>query len=195
MPKGTHSKEKEILREFGRGERVWEAIEERNFGIIRTNGGGWPPAPAISMSAFTCNCKGLGTRRAVRELVDIVQAQGPKIVFLLKTWSDKEYMEKVRCDLEFDGLFTIPKNGQGGGLAMLWKSEIVVWVDSFSNYHIDVIVNGDMEDAWRLTGFYGEPATNRRSEGWNMLQMLSSKSKLPWCCFGDFNKLLRVEDK
>ena len=147
------------------------------------------------MSALAWNCRGLGTCRAIRELVDIVQVQGPKIVFLSETWSDKEYMEKVHYDLEFDGLFTVPNNGQGEGLAMLWKSEIIVWVDSFSNYHIDAIVNGGTEDAWRLTGFYGEPETSRRSEGWNMLQMLSSKPKLPWCCFGYFNELLRVEDK
>lgn len=147
------------------------------------------------MSALAWNCRGLGTCRAVRELVNIVQAQGPKIVFLSETWSDKEYMEKVHCDLEFDGLFTVPNNGQGEGLAMLWKSEIIVWVDSFSNYHIDAIVNGGTEDAWRLTGFYGEPETSRRSEEWNMLRMLSSKPKLPWCCFGYFNELLRVEDK
>ena len=36
---------------------------------------------------------------------------------------------------------------------------------------------------------------NIRSEGWNMLRMLSSKPKLPWFCFGDFNELLQVEDK
>ena len=28
-----------------------------------------------------------------------------------------------------------------------------------------------------------------------MLRMLSSKPKLPWVCFGDFNELLQVEDK
>ena len=28
-----------------------------------------------------------------------------------------------------------------------------------------------------------------------MLRMLRSRSKLPWCCFGDFNELLKVEDK
>ena len=78
---------------------------------------------------------------------------------------------------------------------MLWKFEIVVWVDSFSNYHIDAIVNGGTKNAWILTGFYGELETSTRSEGWNMLWMLSSKSKLPWCCFGYFNELLRVEDK
>lgn len=28
-----------------------------------------------------------------------------------------------------------------------------------------------------------------------MIRMLSSKLKLPWCCFGDFNELLEVLDK
>ena len=28
-----------------------------------------------------------------------------------------------------------------------------------------------------------------------MLRMLSSKPKLSWCCFGDFNELLEVQDK
>ena len=52
-----------------------------------------------------------------------------------------------------------------------------------------------MEVSWRLTGFYGESETSIRSEGWNLLHMLGSKPKLPWCCFGDFNELLQVEDK
>ena len=86
-------------------------------------------------------------------------------MFLSETWSDKKQMEKVRSELEFDGLFIVPNDGRGGGLALLWKSEIAVWVDSFLNYNIDVIVNGCSEDAWRLTGFYEEPKTSRRSEG------------------------------
>ena len=68
-------------------------------------------------------------------------------------------------------------------------------MDSFSKYHIDAIVNGGLDCAWRLTGFYGEPDSSHQSEGWDMLRMLSSKPKLPWCCFGDFNELLEVSDK
>ena len=97
--------------------------------------------------------------------------------------------------MNFARLFTVNNEERGGGLALLWKNSSVVWVDSFSSYHIDAIINGGTEDAWRLTGFYGEPDTNIRGEGWNMLRMLSSKPKLPWCCFGDFNELLQVEDK
>ena len=36
----------------------------------------------------------------------------------------------------------------------------MVWVDSFSNYHIDAIMHGGTERAWQLTGFYGEPETS-----------------------------------
>ena len=42
------------------------------------------------MNLLAWNCRGLGNCRAVQELVDIVQAQGPEIVFLSETWSDKE---------------------------------------------------------------------------------------------------------
>lgn len=80
-------------------------------------------------------------------------------------------------------------------MALLWKNKDMVWVDSFSNYHIDAIVHGGSENAWRLTRFYGESKTSKRNKGWNMLRMLSSKLKLPWCCFGDFNELLEVADK
>ena len=141
------------------------------------------------------NYQGLGNCRAVQELIDIVQAQGPMIVFLSKTWSGRDRMEWIRGQLKFNGCFTVPSTGWGGGLALLWKNEDMVWVDSFSNYQIDAIVHRGSENAWQLTGFYGEPETSKRNESWNMLRMLSTKPKLPWCCFDDFNEFLEVGDK
>ncbi|XP_075665007.1 uncharacterized protein LOC142634593 [Castanea sativa] len=147
------------------------------------------------MKLLAWNCRGLRNRHAVQELVDIVQAQDPMIVFLSETWSSREHMLWVWNKIRYDGCFPVPTDGRGGGLALLWKNGVDVWVDSFSDYHIDSIVDGNSECAWHLTGFYGEPEASRRSEGWNMLRMLSSKPKFPWCCFGDFNELLEVQDK
>ena len=127
--------------------------------------------------------------------MDTVQAEGPKIVFLSETWLGRKHMEKVKRELEFDGLFIVPSDGKGDGLALLWKSEMAVWVDSFSKFHIDAIVNGGSEEAWQLTGFYSEPDKDKRVEGWNMLRMLQSRLEMPWCYFGDFNELLKVGDK
>ena len=70
-----------------------------------------------------------------------------------------------------------------------------MWVDSFSKYHIDAVVNGMMTEPWRFIGFYGEPNTSYREEAWSMLRMLGSKPHLPWCCMGDFNEILQTEEK
>ena len=80
-------------------------------------------------------------------------------------------------------------------MALLWKSKDVVWVDSFSKNHIDAVVNGGTMDAWRFTSFYEESKVSNREDAWSMLRMLKSKPHLPWCCMGDFNELLCMEEK
>lgn len=50
-------------------------------------------------------------------------------------------------------------------------------------------------EAWRFSGFYGEPDTTERMEAWNMLRMLNSKPHLPRVCMGDFNEILLSEEK
>ena len=104
-------------------------------------------------------------------------------------------MECNKVKLNFDGLLTVPNKARGDGLTLMWKNSSIVWVDSFSSYHIDAIINGGTEDAWRLTGFYSEPDMSICNEGWNMLRMLSSNPKLPWCCFGDFYEFYKWKIK
>ena len=125
------------------------------------------------MNLLAWNCRGFGNHRAIDELGDIVQAKDLGTMFLVETWSTKEQMECIKIKLNFDGLFTVTNEDRVGGLSLMWKNSSFVWVDSFSSYHINAIINGGMEDAWRLTGFYGEPDTNIHNEGWNMLCMLS----------------------
>ena len=73
-------------------------------------------------------------------------------------------MKWVHDRIYFKG-FMVPNEGRGGGMASLWKAGANVWMDSFSKYHIDSIVNGGSENARRLTGFYGELETSQRMEG------------------------------
>lgn len=76
------------------------------------------------MKLLTWNCKRLGNRNAIQELVDIVQEQDSMIVFLSKTWSDNENMKWVRDRIYFDGCFMVLNDGRGGGLALLWKAGV-----------------------------------------------------------------------
>ena len=80
------------------------------------------------------------------------------------------------------------RNNRGEGLALYWRNSIDLDVDTYSKNYIDAIVNKGKEDAWRLTGFYGEPITHKRYESWDLLCNLNNLMKLPWLCAGDFNE-------
>ena len=169
--------------------------EKKTLCKLITNGGGCYAAPPRAMSCLAWNCRGLRNPRAEDELEEIIRAQDPLIVFLSETWSRKKQLEKIKHKVKYTSLFTVPSCGRGGGLALLWKVEGAVWVDSFSKNHIDAVVNGGTVDAWRFIGFYGEPKISNRKEAWSMLHLLKSKPHLPWCCMVDFNELLQMEEK
>ena len=44
-------------------------------------------------------------------------------------------------------MFVVPHPNQGGGLALLWKEDIVVDVQTASDSHIDAVVDQGMDDA------------------------------------------------
>ncbi|KAJ9554109.1 hypothetical protein OSB04_018154 [Centaurea solstitialis] len=53
----------------------------------------------------------------------------------------------------------------------------------------------NVNEAWRLTGFYGFPERNRRRDSWNFLRSLADNTNQPWVVIGDFNDLLAQEEK
>ena len=68
-------------------------------------------------------------------------------------------------------------------------------VQSFSNKLIDVIIDHEVDDAWRFIGFYRDPKTASRENSWSTLRSLSSQFNLPWVFMGDFNEILLAEEK
>jgi hypothetical protein len=147
------------------------------------------------MNCLAWNCRGLGNPRTVQEIARLVHAQDPSVVFLIETWQDDGPLERLRCQLQFENKFVACSRNKGGGLCLFWKAAVKLRVQSFSASHIDAIVNENQPDAWRLTGFYGAPKTHLREESWTLLRRLSSHFSLPWCCLGDFNELIRAEEK
>ena len=86
--------------------------------------------------------------------------------------------------------------GPEWGLALLWKKELKVDVQSYSDNHIDAIVDqGVIGKQWRITGFYGNPKTSKRPDSWLLLKRLSTLNSLPWVCLDDFNELMDGREK
>lgn len=48
---------------------------------------------------------------------------------------------------------------------------------------------------WCLTGFYGEPSTEKKHLSWKALRVLNAARQRPWLCLGDFNEILLACEK
>ncbi|KAK6153958.1 hypothetical protein DH2020_013597 [Rehmannia glutinosa] len=100
--------------------------------------------------------------------------------------------------LGYDGLFVVDSIGKKkGGLILLWKKPLVLTVASYSDGHIDSVVQ-DGEHRWRFTGFYGNPDTSKRKYSWELMRKLAAMGEfehLPWLIGGDFNEICSHNEK
>lgn len=46
-----------------------------------------------------------------------------------------------------------------------------------------------------FTCFYGNHVTTKRKESWNLLQALKLQENIPWLCVGNFNEILKQNEK
>ena len=68
-------------------------------------------------------------------------------------------------------------------------------IKSFSSHHIDVVIHSENGSYWRGTGIYGHPEIDQKQHTWTLMRRLASLSSLPWICYGDFNEILRMNEK
>ena len=147
------------------------------------------------MSCLIWNCRGFGNPCTRNELAEMVRAKDPFIVFLAKTWADEARLKDVKRKIQFENMFVSLRTTRGGGLVLFWRESVNISVASFDKNHIDAIINKNKENEWRFIGFYGEPGTHKRIESWDLLRSLNQKFRVPWLCAGDFNELVRSEEK
>ena len=88
----------------------------------------------------------------------------------------------------------VPRHNIGGGLALFWSNDIQVDIQSFSDNHIDAIIDHRVDDAWRFMSFYGNLNAASQEDSWSRLKTLSTRFSLPWICMGDFNEIILVEE-
>ncbi|KAG6645499.1 hypothetical protein CIPAW_08G126800 [Carya illinoinensis] len=148
------------------------------------------------MKHLDWNCRGLGNPRTVRELHLLVKEKSPDVVFLCETKCRRERIESIRDRLNFESCFSVDSIGRSGGLAFIWKKDLEAELDSYSHHHISISVKSDItSNKMILTGFYGQPATAKRGESWDLLRLIHTNINNPWLCVGDFNEILLQEEQ
>ena len=116
------------------------------------------------MTTLSWNYHGLGNPRTVRTLRDLVNRFKPTFIFLMQVKIGRSKVERVKHQLQYEGLFVVEGINSGGGLALLWKEKDSARLISFSKIFIDVSVHVQNMPVWRLTGFYGLPKKNKKNE-------------------------------
>lgn len=104
------------------------------------------------MTIMCWNCRGLGDPRTVQELVRLVQANRPKLLFLCETRQNKSVVENLRWRLGLKHVVSFHEPGKGGGLALFWDESVEVELFKIGSRAIDVIVH-DLPKGikWRST--------------------------------------------
>ena len=83
----------------------------------------------------------------------MVGNKDPKMGFLMETKSEKSTIERIGRKTQLTNTFVVPRVNNGGGLALLWKTNFQADVQSYSECHIDAFIDHGVDDAWRFTGF------------------------------------------
>lgn len=68
-------------------------------------------------------------------------------------------------------------------------------MNSYSMHYINVTVKMDEGLWWCFTGVYGHPAAVMELQMWELIRRLHSLSLLPWVIVGDFNEILKLNEK
>lgn len=77
----------------------------------------------------------------------------------------------------------------------MWNAELTVQINSYNRYHLEFLVQNAQGKSWRGTGIYGHPQASQKKHTWTLLRRLAGLSSLPWLCFGDFKKILSLNEK
>ncbi|PWA62917.1 hypothetical protein CTI12_AA360000 [Artemisia annua] len=102
---------------------------------------------------------------------------------------------RIRFSFPEYNLLVVNPMRRAGGLMLLWKKEMDIWVSRYSKHFIDFEVKEEGVSKWRGIGIYGWPSTGDKHLTWRLLRTLKSFSSLPWLCFGDFNEILLSFEK
>ena len=70
------------------------------------------------MSLLLWNCHGLGNLRIENEIVSLIQAKDPSIVFIVETWADEVRLDRTLSKINFDKKCVVPRQNRGGGLVL-----------------------------------------------------------------------------
>ncbi|XP_039014644.1 uncharacterized protein LOC120144710 [Hibiscus syriacus] len=120
----------------------------------------------------------------------------PGIVALLETQISGNAAKKVIRKFGFQNSFRVEALGFSGGIWLLWKDGLNVEVLTNSTQFIHSRCWSDVVNRWLyFTVVYASPQVEKRKLVWKHLMNLDPCDNEAWALGGDFNSILRLEER
>ncbi|GMI71760.1 hypothetical protein HRI_000845300 [Hibiscus trionum] len=104
------------------------------------------------MKLLCWNVRGLGMPWTVCRLQHVLRDLNPSVAFLIETKLWSAQMAQVRRRCGFINGIEVDAVGRSGGLSIGWKNNCDISLHSYSQRHIDVLINDDSDGKlWRCT--------------------------------------------
>ncbi|KAL4361603.1 hypothetical protein GQ457_04G019930 [Hibiscus cannabinus] len=116
------------------------------------------------------------------------------VIFLSDTRLSKSRNLHLKYVFKMLGCFTVDFTYACSGLILLWNNNVTVDLLSYSQHHIDVIVTSPTEK-FHFSGIYGYADATFKYKTWELIDLLSASSDLPWLTGGDLNENLSDREK
>lgn len=110
-------------------------------------------------------------------------------------------MQRINSvSLHYEGYLQVNCNGIGktrsGGLCLLWRSNITVYVNSYSlNHKSTIIQEEEYEEKWLFSGIYGWLENTQWQKTSNLMRNQWSSNNQSWIYMGDFNEIMWPSEK
>ncbi|CAL1363580.1 unnamed protein product [Linum trigynum] len=153
--------------------------------------------------SYSMNCKiiawnigGAGSAASSRALKLIVKNYNPDFLFVLEPQVSGGSANKICERMGFPNIMRVEAEGRKGGIWLCWNAAVFqLQVLSACSQHLSVIVSAGSSPKWLLTAVYASPHQSQQHSLWRALHHTSQSNDLPWILSGDFNAILKPEEK
>lgn len=154
-------------------------------------------APTRSMRLLAWNCRGLGGPSTISQLTEAVNSYLLDITFISETKQHHKFIftvcKRLKCRDNWD---VVDPVGKRGGMLIFWKDSVQISQIIKTDFCIEVEVAGDVfEGKCWVVFIYASVEDSKRRLQWEYLKSRKNAWGTRWAVGGDFNDILRQEDK